>query len=94
LALLYSLRTRLPFFKARFPSLTIILLTLTAALVTLIVPFTHLGQRLFHFIPPSPIQLGLIIGVTLAYFITTETVKLLYYHTFTGPHRFLAKNQH
>lgn len=77
--LLYSLRTKKPFFKAVAPSKTIIILTLLAAAVTIIIPYTTIGQSIFHFVAPSFYDLILILIITLIYFILNEVAKVTYY---------------
>jgi Mg2+-importing ATPase len=78
LALIFSIRTRLPFFRAKRPSWVLIGLALLVASITIILPFTHIGQTWFHFDKPSIPHLQIIGAIVLAYFVTTEIVKLLY----------------
>ena len=82
LAFLFSIRTKRLFFKAGRPAAGIIGLTGLAAIVTIVLPFTALGQNTFHFIRPSLSHLTLIFFVVAIYFATTESVKSLYYKTF------------
>ena len=80
LSLLYSIRTRLPFFKAATaPSKPIIVLTLIAFLLTISLPFTSLGHELFKFVNLSLNQLALVFTITLFYFLTTELAKNLFW---------------
>lgn len=79
LVFLFSIRTRLPFFKASRPSLYIIVLTIVAAVVTILLPYTSIGQEVFSFTPPSLASLGIILGLVAAFFITAELVKISYY---------------
>ncbi|MCU0679099.1 MAG: magnesium-translocating P-type ATPase [Planctomycetes bacterium] len=81
LALIYSLRTHLPFYKAKFPSRSLFWLSVLAAAVTIALPFSRFGQEAFRFTPPSLDQLFLIFGIVAAYFLVTEVVKLFYYRT-------------
>lgn len=78
LAFLFSIRTRLPFFKARRPSSLILFLTSAAVATTLVLPFTSFGRTVFHFIPPTAYHLKVIFGLTALYFITSEVVKFFY----------------
>ncbi len=81
LAFLFSIRTRLPFWKGeRIPSL-IIFLTLTAAIATICIPFIPPLASLFKFATPSMTHLGIILITVITYFIATESVKLLYFRT-------------
>lgn len=79
LAFIYSMRTKMAFFKAKTPSLILMLLSVLAVLATISIPFTRLGQELFSFHKPSFTHLILIFSVVFVYFIVTEIVKLLYY---------------
>ena len=79
LVLLYSLRTRQPFYRARVPSLPILVLTILAAVATVAVPYTPFGMTVFRFLPPTAGQLSLIFGVVIVYFFSTEAAKLGYY---------------
>lgn len=82
LVLFFSLRSALPFFKARFPSLPVFLLTVLACIIGVLLPFTAVGQNIFHFVAPTPAYLALTLSLVFAYFVTTEVVKLLYYRVF------------
>lgn len=79
LAFLFSIRTRLPFFKAKRPSFYILFLTVAAALTTLALPYTQFGQTVFHFIPPTAYHLKIIFSLTALYFIASEVMKFFYY---------------
>jgi len=79
LALIFSMRTKLPFWRSRPPSLILGGLTAAAALAAIIIPFTIFGQTVFKFIKPSSGHLLIIAGVVLGYFIITETIKKFYF---------------
>lgn len=79
LALVFSIRTAKPFFRAKRASGTIIVLTVVTILVTIIIPFTQLGDEIFGFTKPTVFYIALISAVVALYFATSETVKLLYY---------------
>jgi Mg2+-importing ATPase len=79
LVLLYSLRTRKLFFKAKLPSLAILVLTILAGGATLLVPFTAFGASVFQFVRPNGAHLLIIAALVVLYFVATETVKLAYY---------------
>lgn len=79
LVFLFSIRTRKLFFKATSPSWTILVLTTLAAEITVLLPFTNIGQSFFHFQPPTGNSLLLIFGLVGLYFATTEVVKRFYY---------------
>lgn len=79
LLFLFSIRSRGFFFQTKMPSLTLIVLSLLAASATLIIPFTSVGQSLFHFTAPTMASLGFVLGIVALYFITTEFAKMSYY---------------
>ena len=79
LAFLFSIRTRLPFFKAKRPSFYILFLTGAAAITTLALSFTQFGHTVFNFISPSAYHLKIIFSLTALYFIASEVVKFFYY---------------
>ncbi len=79
LVLLYSIRTRVPFWKAKAPSKVLNILSLMAAALALILPFTGVGYHYFKFVPPTLNALLSILAVVVVYFVTSEIVKLAYY---------------
>jgi len=79
LVLLFSIRSRFFFLRAKRPSGVLFWLTLVAFGTTIVLPFTFLGQTLFHFTPPTLPHLLLILSLVGVYFAVTETVKLFYY---------------
>lgn len=79
LVIIYSIRTRLFFTKAKFPSRILIGLTLVAAVTTIGITFTNIGHKIFSFISPTPGQLIFTLSIVLIYFVVTESVKLLYF---------------
>lgn len=78
LALIFSVRTKKPFYQARRPSTTLLALSATVALFTLYMPYSHWGQTVFLFQPVSGHDLLIIASIVVTYFIATELVKLLY----------------
>ena len=82
LVFLFSVRTRLPFFKAKVPSPLVLILSITAVVATILLPFTQMGQEIFLFTPPSKAHLLWILVVVFSYFLITEIVKLFYYRFF------------
>ena len=84
LVLIYSIRTRGWCFKVKnLPSKTIVILTLVAAILTVLIPYTGIGSSIFKFIVPSADKLLLILGIVFGYLVSTELVKKLYYRYFT-----------
>jgi len=85
LVLLFSIRTNRVFFKAGAPpSHTILIMTSLAAVIAISLPFTTLGESVFHFVKPAWNYLGVLALIVIGYFFCTELVKNLYY-------RYLAK---
>ncbi|CAN5183223.1 hypothetical protein BH09DEP1_BH09DEP1_7990 [soil metagenome] len=80
----YSIRTTLPFYKASFPSWQVFSLSIGVAALAIALPYTVIGQKFFHFSPPTAHHLMLIALVALAYFIITDCAKVLYYRIYTG----------
>ncbi|MDD3285561.1 MAG: HAD-IC family P-type ATPase [Patescibacteria group bacterium] len=79
LLFIFSIRSRLSIFKARRPSAILAYLTVPAALLAIIIPYTRFGQDFFAFTPPAPQHLLWILGIALLYLVSTEIFKLLYY---------------
>jgi Mg2+-importing ATPase len=79
LVFLFSIRTKLPFYKASRPSGIVLALTGCAAALAVVLPYTLFGQVAFHFIPPTAMQLGIILGLVGAFFVCAELVKDFYY---------------
>jgi len=78
LALIFSVRTRGPFWKAVAPSKPLVVFSVVAVIVGISVPFLSVGSTVFHFVPPSAAMLALIFGIAAAYFVVTELAKLAY----------------
>jgi len=85
LLFLFSIRSRSFFWKAKAPSITLIVLSVLAATATISIPFTSIGQSLFHFIAPTASSLGFVLGIVLLYFVTTEFAKMSYYRLTMTP---------
>ena len=75
----FSVRSTVPFYKAKAPSIILIILSLLVACIAVILPFTYFGQQWLHFIPPTMQDFALIFGLMIGCFIATESVKILYY---------------
>lgn len=78
LALIYSMRTTLPFWRSVRPGRTLSLLSIAGVVCAVVLPFVPFGVGLFKFIPPTMTDLRLIFAVVAIYFITTEIGKLIY----------------
>jgi magnesium-transporting ATPase (P-type) len=79
LILIFSVRTRLLFFKSRRPSTLMLVICGAAVVLTILIPWTSFGQEIFKFTTPTFYYLGLVGLVVITYFTVTEGVKLLYY---------------
>lgn len=77
--LIFSIRTRLPLLKSRRPSKLLIVSCIAAAVITVFLPFTLIGQKLFHFSRPTVEFMLMIAGLLAVYFVLTEAVKVWYY---------------
>lgn len=84
LALFYSIRTRLPFWRGGAPSRMVGVLTATATVAALVIPFVPWFQRTFHFVRPEPLWYIALLVIVAAYFCTTECVKLAYVRFFAN----------
>ena len=79
LILIYSVRTRGLFFKAKPPALILAVLSVVAIGATVVLPFTAAGIKLFRFAMPTTAHLMTIFGIAACYFVITEALKLVYY---------------
>lgn len=79
LAFLFSIRTKGSMFKAIRPSRMVLVLTIMAAIVTLILPFTKIGLQVFSLHPPTHQQMLIILLAVIAYIFCTELAKRYYY---------------
>lgn len=79
LALIFSLRTKMPVWRAHHPSLALVLLSCVSTVIVIALPYTVFGQRFFLFERPSLHNIVIICCIVGIYFITTEVVKRLYY---------------
>lgn len=81
---IFSIRSIVPFYKAQRPSFILMLGGLFAAFVTVVLPYTTFGQRVFHFTPLTMSNIGVIAGIVVLYFGATELVKYSYYRRVNG----------
>ena len=79
LVLLYSIRTRGKFWIAKAPSLSLNILTVIAASIALILPFTNFGHEFFKFGTPQIGSVLLVVFIVSIYFVMSEVIKLAYY---------------
>jgi Mg2+-importing ATPase len=79
LVLIFSIRTRFIFWKAKAPHSLLITASLIAAGITILLPFSFIGHSLFQFAVPNWGSIKLIVFIVCGYFIANESIKLLYY---------------
>ena len=76
---IFLFRTKLLFFRAQRPSLTLVCLSLFVIATAIILPCTSIGHTIFLFTCPEQQHLSWLLGVILFNMVLAETVKLLYY---------------
>jgi Mg2+-importing ATPase len=79
LSLVFSVRTKGLFWRGVKPSKIIALLCIIPASLAIILPFTLWGEKFLKFTKPSYEHFWMILLMVLAYFVTIETVKRIYY---------------
>ncbi|OGZ62942.1 MAG: hypothetical protein A2639_01480 [Candidatus Staskawiczbacteria bacterium RIFCSPHIGHO2_01_FULL_34_27] len=85
IGLIFIIRTRHPFWKAKKPSFWLLFFVIIDAIFIVALPFLPFGQSLFHFVSPPIIQLLIVFVSIILYFVTSEIVKLVYFHYFKSP---------
>jgi Mg2+-importing ATPase len=79
IVLIFIIRTRHFFLKAKRPALPLILFTALDALIIFFLPFTLIGREFFHFAAPAAGQLLAVLLLVFCYFIASEITKLAYF---------------
>jgi Mg2+-importing ATPase len=79
LVFIFSIRSYQPFFRATFPSKSLIMLSLLSGTIAIVLPLSAWGQYYMHFTPVPAFYLIAIGGIVLCYFVTSEIVKCWYY---------------
>lgn len=82
IVLIFSIRTKKVFFRAKPPSMVLGLLSVFVVIVTVALPFSYFGQEFFRFVPPTPYHLALILSIVGIYFVLSEILKLAFYRNF------------
>jgi Mg2+-importing ATPase len=77
--LIFIIRTRGAFWKAKKPSLTLLFFTIFDGAFIIALPFFVFGQSFFHFVAPPVMQLGIVLICVACYFAVSEMVKLVYF---------------
>ncbi len=78
--LIFSIRSQKFFLNARMPSLPLISISFLTVLMTIFIPFSGLGQEIFHLVPPPIFSLLIVLFLIISYFSVSEIVKLIYFH--------------
>lgn len=78
--LIFSIRSRRFFFKARVPSVPLIVISFLTVFLTIFLPFSDFGKDFFHFVSPPLFSLLIVFFLLLSYFSVSEIVKLIYFH--------------
>ena len=77
--LIFSIRSSYFFARAKFPSISLFLISIFTIVGTVFLPFTHFGQKIFYFVSPSIPSLLIILSLIVGYFFLSEIVKLMYF---------------
>jgi len=88
--LIFSIRTRHIFFKAKKPSSPLLLFTILDAIFITALPFTYLGQNFFHFVYPPIMPLLIVIFLVVSYLLLNEIIKLIYFQRW-GPKTYIRQ---
>jgi len=83
IVLIFVVRTRGKFWKAKKPSFLLLSSTALAGVIIIALPFLKIGQTWFHFVTPPIIPLLIVFLIIIAYFVLSEFVKLVYFHYWT-----------
>lgn len=79
LVFIYSIRVRKFFLTSIRPGTIMVVLTVFAAITSIVIPFTEFGQQVFGFIRPDFAPISVVLLIAALYFIVSELVKLTYY---------------
>ena len=79
IVLIFIIRTKGLFYKAKKPGFWLFLFTIIDGAVIIALPFLKIGQEWFHFVAPPIIPLLIVFFLVGAYLIMSEGVKLIYF---------------
>ncbi len=85
IVLIFIIRTRKQFWKAKRPNFWLFFFTIIDGAVILALPFFKFGQDFFHFVTPPVLPLLVVFFLVGLYFMASEMVKLVYFHYFKIP---------
>ena len=80
LLLIFIIRTRKKFWKAKMPSFWLMFLAGIDAIFIVALPFLKIGQTWFHFVALPILPLLIVFLEIIAYFWVSEFVKLIFFH--------------
>jgi len=78
--LIFIIRTKHKFWKAKRPSIWLFSFAIADALFVIILPFLKIGQDWFHFVRPPILPLLIVFLCTIFYFFISEAVKLIFFN--------------
>ena len=78
--LIFVIRTRGLFYKAKRPGLLLTFLTIIDGIIIVALPFLKIGHGWFHFVTPPIGPLLIVFLIVIGYFTTSELVKLIFFH--------------
>lgn len=81
LTVIFLIRTHGFFCRSKRPSITLMGFSLTAALATIFIPFTKVGQKLFRFAQPKASYVITVLLMVGGYLLVTEIIKNFYYRS-------------
>ncbi len=77
--LIFIIRTRGKFWKAKRPGFWLLSLTIIDAIFVVALPFLNMGQTWFHFVAPPFTLLLIVLAEITVYFFVSEFVKLVFF---------------
>ncbi len=80
--LIFVIRTRRIFYKAKRPSFWLFFFTIIDGIFIVVLPFLAFGQSWFHFVTPPILPLLVVFFLIGLYFVVSEFVKLIYFKYF------------
>jgi len=83
IVLIFVIRTRGLFYKAKRPGIWLSTLTLLDGIIIIVLPYLKVGQSWFHFVVPPLMPMLIVFFIVGAYFIMSEFVKLVYFRYWT-----------
>jgi Mg2+-importing ATPase len=85
IVLIFIIRTRGLFYKAKRPGFWLSFLVLIDGILIVALPYLKIGQSWFHFVVPPLIPMLIVFFIVGAYFIMSELVKLIYFRYWKPP---------